>query len=89
MDPGFPRPWVITIRKGRWHTNESPSFGGTYVLAGSLITFVVKYPADAAGTRQKLGWTYGNGRLRFKVVSGVEGGDQAIYLAHPWRRLGP
>ena len=89
MDPSFPHPWVITIRKGRWHTNESPTFGGTYVLAGNAITFVVKYPRDAVGGREKLTWTYSDGRLRFKVVSGVEGGDKAIYLAHPWRRLRP
>jgi hypothetical protein len=50
---------------------------------------VVGYPADGAGTRQKLRWTYSRGHLSFKIVSGVEGGDRAIYLAHPWRRLGP
>jgi hypothetical protein len=89
MDPNFPHPWIITIRRGRWRTNEKPAFGGSYELRGNVITFVVKYPADAAGTRQKLRWTYRHGFLRFKIVSGVEGGDQAIYLAHPWRRLGP
>lgn len=89
MDPGFPNPWIITIRRGRWHTNENPAFGGSYVLRGNVITFVIKYPADNAGARQKLRWTYSHGFLSFKIVSGVEGGDQAIYLAHPWRRLGP
>jgi hypothetical protein len=89
MDPGFPHPWIITMRRGRWRTNEKPAFGGRYLLRGNVITFVIKYPADAAGTRQKLRWTYSHGFLRFKIVSGVEGGDQAIYLAHPWRRLGP
>jgi hypothetical protein len=89
MDPNFPHPWIIAIRRGRWHTNEKPAFGGRYVLRGNVITFVIKYPADNAGTRQALRWTYSHRRLRFKIVSGVEGGDQAIYLAHPWRRLGP
>ena len=89
MDPNFPHPWIITIRRGRWRTNEQPAFGGRYLLRGNRITFVIKYPASAAGTRQTLTWTYSHRRLRFKIVSGVEGGDQAIYLAHPWRRLGP
>jgi hypothetical protein len=89
MDPGFPHPWTITMRRGRWQTNEHPSFGGRYVLHGNQITFVVSQPADAAGTRETLRWTYSNQRLRFKVVAGVEGGDRAIYLAHPWRRIGP
>ena len=89
MDLGFPHPWIITMRRGLWHTNEHPAWGGRYVLQGNVITFVVAYPADGAGSRQKLRWTYSNGFLRFKVVSGVEGGDQAIYLAHPWHRLGP
>ena len=89
MDPNFPHPWVITMRGGRWKTNEHPPFGGRYVLRGTRITFVVNYPANAAGLRQTLTWTYRAQRLRFKVVSGVEGGDKAIYLAHPWRRLGP
>jgi hypothetical protein len=89
MDPTFPHPWIITIRGGRWKTTERPPFGGRYVLRGSRITFVVSYPANAAGLRQTLTWTYRAQRLRFKVVSGVEGGDKAIYLAHPWRRLGP
>jgi hypothetical protein len=89
MDPGFPHPWVITLRKGLWRTNEHPAWGGRYVLKGNVITFVVSYPADGVGSRQKLRWTYSHGALKFKIVSGVEGGDQAIYLAHPWRRLGP
>ena len=89
MDPSFPHPWIITMRGGRWKTNEQPPFGGPYVLRGSRITFVVKYPSTAAGLRQTLTWTYRGQRLRFRVVSGVEGGDKAIYLAHPWRRLGP
>jgi hypothetical protein len=89
MDPNFPHPWIITIRRGHWHTNERPAYGGKYILRGNVITFVIKYPADAAGTRQKLKWTYRHRRLRFRIVSGVEGGDQAIYLAHPWRWLGP
>jgi hypothetical protein len=89
MDANFPHPWVITMRRGRWQTNEHPAFGGPYVLRGNRITFVVKYPASGAGTRQTLTWTYSAPRLKFKVVSGVEGGDRAIYLAHPWRRIGP
>jgi hypothetical protein len=89
MDPSFPHPWIITMRRGRWKTNERPAFGGVYVLRGNRITFVVRYPAEAAGTRQTLRWTYGRRRLRFTIVSGVEGGDQAIYLAHPWRWIGP
>jgi hypothetical protein len=89
MDPNFPRPWVITMRRGRWRTNERPAYGGRYLPHGNVITFVVEYPASAAGTRETLRWRYGHQRLRFKIVSGVEGGDQAIYLAHPWRRLGP
>ena len=89
MDPGFPHPWTITMRRGRWQTNEHPPFGGRYLLRGNQITFVIDHPADAAGTRQTLRWTYSQQRLRFKIVAGVEGGDQAIYLAHPWRRIGP
>jgi hypothetical protein len=89
MDPNFPHPWIITIRRGQWRTNEHPAFGGRYLLRGNRITFAIKFPTSAAGTRQTLTWTYNHGRLRFKVVSGVEGGDRAIYLAHPWRRLGP
>jgi len=89
MDPNFPHPWIITMRRGSWKTNERPAFGGVYQLRGNQITFVVKYPAGAAGSRQTLRWTYSNMRLTFKAVSGVEGGDRAIYLAHPWRRLGP
>ena len=89
MDPNFPHPWIIRMKRGRWRTNEHPAYGGRYLLRGDLITFVVKYPASAVGTRERLRWTYGDRRLRFKIVSGVEGGDQAIYLAHPWRWQGP
>jgi len=89
MDASFPHPWIITIRNGGWHTNEHPSFGGRYLIHGNRITFVIKYPLEAAGSRETLTWTASNQRLRFKIVSGVEGGDRAIYLAHAWRRLGP
>jgi hypothetical protein len=88
MDPNFPHPWIIRMRRGFWRTNEHPAFGGRYLLRGNRITFVIRYPASAAGTRERLTWTYGHRRIRFKIVSGVEGGDQAIYLAHPWRWLG-
>ena len=37
MDPGFPHPWVITLRKGLWRTNEHPAWGGRYVLQGNVI----------------------------------------------------
>jgi hypothetical protein len=77
------------MRRGHWRTNESPRYGGRYLLDGHLITFEVKYPASAIGTRETLRWRYRHRRLRFKIVSGVEGGDQAIYLAHPWLWLGP
>jgi hypothetical protein len=89
MDANFPHPWIITMRRERWHTNEHPSYGGRYLVRGNRVTFVITYPASAAGTRQTLAWTYSHKRLRFKIVSGVEGGDQAIYLSHPWHRLGP
>ena len=42
MDPSFPHPWIITMRRGHWKTNEHPAFGGPYVLRGNVITFVVK-----------------------------------------------
>jgi hypothetical protein len=89
MDASFPHPWIITMRKGSWHTNEHPSFGGRYLLHGNRITFVVNYPLEGAGGRQTLTWKYDHQRLAFKIVAGVEDGDQAIYLAHPWRRIGP
>jgi hypothetical protein len=89
MDPSFPHPWIITMRRERWQTNEQPPYGGRYLIRGNRVTFVIQYPASAAGTRQTLTWAYRHKRLRFKIVSGVEGGDQAIYLAHPWRPFGP
>jgi hypothetical protein len=88
MDAHFPHPWVITVRDGRWRTNEHPSYGGRYLLHGNRITFVVEYPRKAAGTRETLTWTSRHRSLGFELVSGVEGGDQAIYLAHPWRLVG-
>lgn len=87
MDPNFPHPWIITIRRGRWQTNESPPFGGTYLVHGHRITFVVGHPLEAKGTRETLRWSYLRGRITYHVVSGV-GDDAAIYLAHPWRRIG-
>ena len=89
MDPNFPHPWIISMRRGLWKTNEHPAYGGQYLIRGNRVTFAIKYPASASGTRQTLTWRYSHKRLGFKIVSGVEGGDQAIYLAHPWRRLGP
>jgi hypothetical protein len=87
MDPNFPHPWIITIRSGAWKTNEHPAFAGRYVVRGNRVTFVVRQPADAAGTRETLTWRYRDHRLHFRIVSGV-GDDAAIYLAHPWRRIG-
>jgi hypothetical protein len=87
IDPKFPHPWIITIRSGRWETNEHPPFGGPYLVHGNRITFVVDHPLKAKGHRETLKWSYYRGQLTFQIVSGV-GDDAAIYLAHPWRRMG-
>lgn len=85
-DPSFPTPWRITIRGGHWQTNESPPYGGTYVVTGNQITFVIDHPSDSAGTRETVSWSYFRGLLTLNVVSVADSGSRVIYTAHPWHR---
>jgi hypothetical protein len=88
QDPGFPMPFRITIRHGRWHTNESPPFGGRIIVRGDQVTFAIEQPADSAGERETLKWSFYRGKLTFKVVDVADSGSRVIYTAHPWRRIG-
>ena len=87
-DPNFPEPWQITIEHGRWRTNEHPSFGGHYILHGDEITFVIERPADAAGERETVKWSYYRGELTLRIVSVRDAGARVIYTAHRWKRIG-
>jgi TRAP-type C4-dicarboxylate transport system substrate-binding protein len=88
QDPGFPMPFRITIRHGRWHTNESPPFGGRIIVRGDQVTFAIEQPTDSAGERETLKWSFYRGKLTFKVVDVADSGSRVIYTAHPWRRIG-
>lgn len=87
-DPGFPVPFRVTIQNGRWHTNESPSFGGRLIVRGDQVTFAIEQPTDAAGERETLKWSFYRGKLTFMVVDVADSGSRVIYTAHPWRRIG-
>jgi TRAP-type C4-dicarboxylate transport system substrate-binding protein len=84
----FPMPWRITMRKGRWHTNERMPTGGRYVVDGDEITFLYDDPPENRGRRETVRWTYYRGGLTFRVVDVADGGSVAIYVSHPWRRIG-
>ena len=88
QDPGFPMPFRVTIRNGHWKTNEDPSYGGHYIVRGDQVTFAIDQPADSAGDRETLKWSFYRGKLTFKVVDVPDSAGQAIYTAHPWRRIG-
>jgi TRAP-type C4-dicarboxylate transport system substrate-binding protein len=87
-DPGFPVPFRITIRDGHWKTNEDPPFGGRVIVHGDEVTFAIEQPADSAGDRETLKWSFYRDKLTFKIVDVPDTGAQAIYTAHPWRRIG-
>jgi TRAP-type C4-dicarboxylate transport system substrate-binding protein len=88
IDPSFPVPWTITIRGGRWRTNEHPPFGGRYVVHGDEVAFVMDEPPEKRGTRETVKWTYYRGELTFQIVAVADTGSRAIYVSHPWRRVG-
>lgn len=87
-DPGLPKPFRVTIRHGRWKTNEDPPFGGHLIVHGDEVAFAIDQPADAAGDRETLKWSFYRGQLTFKVVDVNGPGSRVIYTAHPWRRIG-
>jgi hypothetical protein len=88
MDPNFPVPFVVTIGRSRWHTNEDPQFGGRYVVHGDELTFIIDHPAENNGQSETLKWSYYRGELTFKIVDVADSGSRVIYTAHPWRRIG-
>lgn len=85
QESDFPVPFVLTIRKGRWHTNEHPQFGGRYVVHGDEISFVIEHPPEHNGQRETLSWSIYRGKLTFKIVRVADAGSRVIYTAHPWR----
>jgi TRAP-type C4-dicarboxylate transport system substrate-binding protein len=88
IDPAFPVPWVIVIRDGRWHTNESPPFRGTYTVHGNRITFLILSPPENHGIAETVSWSFYRNELNLKVVSVADSGSRVIYASHPWRRIG-
>lgn len=85
---GFPIPWQIVIRNGRWHTNEHPRFAGRYFVRRDRLTFLILRPADHRDVREVVRWTYFRNELTLRVVSVADSGSRVIYTAHPWRRVG-
>jgi C4-dicarboxylate-binding protein DctP len=87
-NPGFPTPWKIVIRDGRWHTNEHPPFSGRYSVRGDELTFLILTPPNHHNVREVVRWTYFRNQLTLRVVSVADSGSRVIYTAHPWRRVG-
>jgi len=85
---GFPTPWRIVIRDGRWHTNEHPPFAGRYSVRGDELTFLILTPPDHHNVREVVRWTYFRNQLTLRVVSVADSGSRVIYTAHPWHRVG-
>jgi TRAP-type C4-dicarboxylate transport system substrate-binding protein len=85
---GFPNPLKVTIRDGRWRTNDVIPNGGRYIVHGDEVTFVYDEPVENRGERETLKWTYYRGELSFRIVSVADTGARAIYVSHPWRRVG-
>jgi TRAP-type C4-dicarboxylate transport system substrate-binding protein len=88
QESGFPVPFVLTFRDGRWHTNEHPQFGGRYVVHGDEITFIIERPHENSGQRETVSWSLYRGKLTFGIVSVEDSGSRVIYTAHAWRRVG-
>ena len=84
----FPSPWRITMRDGRWHTNEREPTGGRYVVHGDEVTFLYDDPPENKGRTETVKWTYYRGGLTFRIVAVADSGSRAIYVSHPWRRIG-
>jgi C4-dicarboxylate-binding protein DctP len=85
---GFPTPWRIVIRDGRWHTNEHPPFAGRYFVRGDELTFLILTPPNHHNVREVVRWTYFRNQLTLRVVSVADSGSRVIYTARPWRRVG-
>ena len=88
VDPMLPKPFVMTIAGGHWHTNEQPQYGGRYVVHRDQITFVMLRPRENRGQREVLRWSYYRGGLTFRIVDVADLGSRVIYTSHPWRRIG-
>ena len=82
----YPVVVTTTLRDGRWslHTDELDT--GTYTIFGDRVAF--KWP--------RLGYTNmftftrdSRGTLRLKPVLPMDRGDQFVWAAAPWRRIGP
>lgn len=89
-DPQLPPdPLLITMRSGRWRTNEVEPFVGTYSVDGDELTFLIQAPPENKGTRETVKWSYYRGRLTLRSVFVADAGSRVIYDTHPWRRVGP
>jgi TRAP-type C4-dicarboxylate transport system substrate-binding protein len=86
-DPKNPVPFRITIRNGRWKTNERPPYSGALLINGPLVTLIIQHPSYAKAN-DTLRWSYYRGQLTFKVVSVADAASRVLYTAHPWRKVG-
>jgi hypothetical protein len=86
--PPYAIPFRITMRNGRWHTNEDPTYSGPYLVDGDKLTFLYDAPPEVVGQRDVMTWSYYRGKLTFKDISVVDPTAEVIYAAHPWRKIG-
>ena len=88
-DPGNTYPTVITVilRDGRFvDPNSRPRNAGTYTISGNTIVFGGKYIG------RDLSFTFvreRDGSVRLKPVLPMERGDQFVWSAALWHRIGP
>jgi len=86
--PGNDLPEVRTVvlRHGTWKTAASDDERGTFRVAGNRITFDwPSMPATNAFTFTR----DADGTLHLKPVLPMDPGDQFVWSAAPWRRIGP
>ena len=63
---------------------DQPYVRGRYIVKGDEVTFNSPTLND---NPEIVRWSYYDGQLSFTIVS-VQHGDQFIYTAHPWRKVG-
>jgi TRAP-type C4-dicarboxylate transport system substrate-binding protein len=88
QQPPFVSPWRITIRNGRWRTNENPNFMGPYIVEGDKITFLITSPPEAAGQRDVIRWNKYRGKLKLKALELGDPNSSILYELHPWKKIG-
>jgi TRAP-type C4-dicarboxylate transport system substrate-binding protein len=91
--------WRFKIHDGQWIETQQPDYPdqggcrGPFIVKADQVTFnfdpdPTTDPGCSESSPEVLKWSYYAGKLAFQIVDVQDTASRAIYVSHPWRKVG-